>query len=135
MNRNFSRFGVVLSFACLTMGSAFGATITRQIASSGTVKIPATTVGVDGLSSPETSPAFSNVPNLADGPTAAGASGTKSTAGVLARVAQFKINRSIATARGKGAWTEALNKDVPDRRVEVSFDGENSRDQIGRAHV
>ena len=135
MNRNFSRLGLILSFACFTVGSAFGSTITRQITSSGTVRIPTTSVGIDGLSSPETSPTFSNVPNLADGPTAAGTTGatgtkgTQSTTGVLARVAKFKINRSIAKAQGKGEWTEALGKDVPDRRVQLSFDGENSRNQ------
>ncbi|MDB5769404.1 MAG: hypothetical protein JWQ61_4218 [Collimonas fungivorans] len=135
MNRNFSGLALILSFACFTSSLAFGATVTRQIPSSGTVKIPATTVGVDGLSSPEISPVFSNAPDLADGPTAAGTagltgkSGTQSTTGVLARVAKFKINRSIARTQGKGQWTEAVGRDMPDRRVQVSFDGENSRNQ------
>lgn len=135
MNRNFSGLALILSFACFTSSLALGATVTRQIPSSGTVKIPATTVGVDGLSSPEISPVFSNAPDLADGPTAAGTagltgkSGTQSTAGVLARVAKFKINRSIARTQGKGQWTEAVGRDMPDHRVQVSFDGENSRNQ------
>ena len=124
------------AFTCalgLSATAATAASITRQIPSSGTVTIPATAMGVDGLSSPETSPVFSKVPNLADGPLAAGGAGTQSTAKVMARVASYKINRSIAQVAGKGEYAEAMEKEDRaqhgDHRVEVSFDGENSRNQ------
>lgn len=130
---NLGRMALTAALACSMGLSASAATITRQIPSSGTVTIPATVIGVDGLSSPETSPVFSNVPNLADGPRAGGASGTHSMSKVLSRVAAFKVNRSIAKIEGKGEFAESLEKfdNATDRdhHVDVSFDGENSRNQ------
>lgn len=132
---NFSRAALTAALTCAVSLSASAATLVRQIPSSGSVTIPATAIGIDGLSAPETSPVFSNAPKLADGPTAAGggASGTHPTTKVMTRATTFKVNRSIAMIEGKGAAAESLEKSDHDkdgdRRVQVSFDGENSRNQ------
>ncbi|GAA4027864.1 hypothetical protein [Actimicrobium antarcticum] len=128
--------------------SASAATVARQIARSGTIQLPATVSGTTGLALPETSPIFDRVPNLADGPSSTGRVGTQAIKGVLQRAEKFKINRSIATATGKGEFVESLTEgeDVGDdadddenadqrnpkritKRVLASFDGPNSRNQ------
>jgi len=127
MIQKISRFAVAAVLACSVVTAARGASVTRQIPSAGSAQIPASTLGVDGLSMPEFSPAFDNVPGLQDGPSAAGTTGTLSTHAVLQRLRGFKTNRSIARKQGRGEWVDSVGRNKPDRHLVKSFDGESSR--------
>ncbi len=122
--------GVVTGAVCaVAVAGAQAATTVRTVQSAGSAQLREVGPGQDGLGNPEFAPTFADVPNLQDGPEAAGAPGSAAGEQALKQARKRMINRSIARGRGVGEAIAGEERERFGARLINSFDGLTLRDQ------
>ena len=121
---------VLVASVGLAAAAVQAAATVRTIQSAGTAQFRSSVSGPDGARAPEFTPTFANLPNLQDGPDAAGASAAIArTSPSLGQARKRMVNRSIARSRGAGEAIAGEDRQEFGEHLRASFDGLNLRDQ------